>query len=80
MVDSACLVRLVRHSVHAALRASPCFIGTTNRSRLGRLERDPLEIDLSISAEAIYADFFGGLYGLTIAFYLLQLSLLVLAF
>jgi hypothetical protein len=29
--------------VHAALRL---FIGAANRSRLGRLERDPLEIDL----------------------------------
>ena len=47
--------------------------------KTGRLERDPLEIDLSISTEAIYADFFGGLYDLTIAFYLLQLSVLVLA-
>ena len=47
------------------------FIGTANRSRLGRLERDPLEIDLSISTEVIYADFFSGLYDLTIAFYLL---------
>ena len=41
--------------VHAALRL---FIGTANRSRLGRLERDPLEIDLSISKEVIYAYFF----------------------
>lgn len=54
--------------VHVALRL---FIGTANRSRLGRLERDPLEIDLSISTEAIYADFFSGLYDLTIVFYLL---------
>jgi hypothetical protein len=54
--------------VDAALRL---FIGTANRSRPGRLERDPLEIDLSISTEAIYADFFSGLYDLTIASYLL---------
>lgn len=46
--------------------------------KTGRLERDPLEIDLSISKEAIYA-YFGGLYDLMIAFYLLQISLLVLA-